>query len=144
MSLDAIAQPMPSAGEEDVTSAVIADLQARSEAGEKKYGTRLKTFNGRTALVDAYQEALDLSVYLKQKLLEESGSSGEASIKAQCPKCGGVKFSVQEYIVHSGEVEDGVLHVKQRDNGLSLIECANEHCKADCTDLAEHFTINFC
>lgn len=39
--------------------------------GEQKYGTRLQTFNGRNALIDAYQEALDLVMYLRQKFLEE-------------------------------------------------------------------------
>jgi hypothetical protein len=38
--------------------------------GKAKYGTELKTHNGRKALVDAYQEALDLCLYLKQALME--------------------------------------------------------------------------
>jgi len=38
---------------------------------ERKYGTVLKTHNGRNALMDAYQEALNLCMYLKQALLEQ-------------------------------------------------------------------------
>lgn len=43
-----------------------ADLEARSAFGEAKYGTRLRAWNGRDAAVDAYQEALDLLMYLHQ------------------------------------------------------------------------------
>lgn len=32
----------------------------------------LQPFNGRDALVDAYQEAVDLAVYLRQRIEEES------------------------------------------------------------------------
>jgi hypothetical protein len=38
--------------------------------GIAKYGTPLQTFNGRDPLIDAYQEALDLAVYLKQAIME--------------------------------------------------------------------------
>lgn len=48
-----------------------SDLQERAVAGEKKYGVRLKTFNGRDALLDAYEESQDLVMYLAQALLEE-------------------------------------------------------------------------
>lgn len=55
---------------------VIQDILARDSAGREKYGTRLQPFNGRRALVDAYQEALDLVVYLRQAIFEiESGDS---------------------------------------------------------------------
>ena len=44
---------------------VLADIQARVEMGMEKYGTKLQTFNGRDALWDAYQEAIDLAMYLR-------------------------------------------------------------------------------
>jgi hypothetical protein len=50
---------------------VVADLSERKQFGLQKYGTLLQANNGRTGLVDAYQEILDLSVYLRQ-CLEES------------------------------------------------------------------------
>ena len=56
-----------------VLPAVINDLRQRAIGGWKKYGTPLKTDNGRDALVDAYQEALDLVMYLKQALMERLG-----------------------------------------------------------------------
>ena len=52
---------------------VMEDIKERDEIGVKKYGTRLQGFNGRNALIDAYQEALDLVVYLRQLIFEEKG-----------------------------------------------------------------------
>lgn len=63
-------EPMPIDGQQEVLPEVIKDLQARSIIGVKKYGTVLKTHNGRNCLMDAYQESLDLAAYLKQRLME--------------------------------------------------------------------------
>jgi hypothetical protein len=63
-------QPNPKPGRENVAGYVLRDIAERVEAGERKYGTRLQTFNGRDALWDAYQEALDLVMYLRQAILE--------------------------------------------------------------------------
>lgn len=49
---------------------VIADMRERDLVGRKRYGTPLQPHNGRDALVDAYQEALDLVVYLRQAICE--------------------------------------------------------------------------
>lgn len=46
------------------------DIEARVTKGAKEYGERLTSYNGRDALVDAYQEALDLLLYLTQLELE--------------------------------------------------------------------------
>ena len=64
-------EPPPKVSSGDVWGDVISDMKARREMGQMKYGTLLQPHNGRDALVDAYQEALDLAVYLKQKILEE-------------------------------------------------------------------------
>jgi hypothetical protein len=53
-----------------VLDRVLKDFQDRAEVGKARYGTYLKTNNGREALVDAYQEAMDLVMYLKQELME--------------------------------------------------------------------------
>lgn len=58
-----------------VWALVIADMQARDAEGRRKYGTPLQPFNGRDALVDAYQEGLDLVVYLRQVLEERTPRS---------------------------------------------------------------------
>jgi hypothetical protein len=52
---------------------VLEDIKQRDSDGEKKYGTRLQGFNGRDPLIDAYQEALDLVVYLRQEIWERKG-----------------------------------------------------------------------
>lgn len=64
-------QPDPKQGEIAVIDIVLADLRERAEAGKLKYGTYLETNNGRNPLWDAYQEALDLVMYLRQALLEQ-------------------------------------------------------------------------
>jgi hypothetical protein len=46
------------------------DLVARERLGTQRYGTPLYPHNGRDALQDAYEEALDLACYLKQAMLE--------------------------------------------------------------------------
>ena len=49
---------------------VISDMKERDLIGAAKYRTNLQPFNGRDALVDAYQESLDLAVYLRQAIYE--------------------------------------------------------------------------
>ncbi len=50
---------------------VIQDMQERDKVGRLKYGVPLQAFNGRNALIDAYQEVLDLAVYLRQLIYEQ-------------------------------------------------------------------------
>lgn len=47
---------------------VIADMRDRDNTGRQRYGTPLQADNGRDHLVDAYQEALDLVVYLRAEI----------------------------------------------------------------------------
>lgn len=63
-------QDPPRPGVGDIQKAVMEDLEKRREFGISKYGTPLQAFNGRDALMDAYQEALDLVVYLRQVIEE--------------------------------------------------------------------------
>lgn len=53
-----------------VVPQVVADLEQRMALGIRRYGVALQPFNGRNMLLDAYDEALDLAVYLKGALLE--------------------------------------------------------------------------
>ena len=64
--------PKPSGKGNPVLGMVLADLTNRAFEGVKKYGEPLKADNGRDALVDAYQEALDLCMYLRQAIEERS------------------------------------------------------------------------
>ena len=61
--------PVPTAGR-PIWELVIEDMRARDRLGRQRYGTPLQAHNGRDALVDAYQEALDLAVYLRQAIEE--------------------------------------------------------------------------
>jgi hypothetical protein len=49
---------------------VMRDMAERDIVGRQRYGTPLQPYNGRDALIDAYQEALDLAVYLRQAIYE--------------------------------------------------------------------------
>jgi hypothetical protein len=64
-------QPMPVPNAQaDIQSLVIADVVKRRTVGIERYGTPLQPFNGRDALRDAYEEALDLACYLRQVIEE--------------------------------------------------------------------------
>lgn len=64
--------PIPNT-EPAVWELVQRDMMARNGFGIAKYGTPLQPNNGRNALKDAYEEALDLCVYLRQALYERDG-----------------------------------------------------------------------
>lgn len=49
-----------------------ADMRERNRLGKHRYSTPLSPGNGRDSLVDAYQEALDKTVYLKNAVVEMS------------------------------------------------------------------------
>lgn len=61
--------PVPNS-REAVWELVMRDMEARNKFGIEKYGTPLQAFNGRDALKDAYEEALDLCVYLRTAIEE--------------------------------------------------------------------------
>jgi hypothetical protein len=64
-------QPAPAKADgPPIWDLVIADMKARDHVGRERYGRPLQAGNGRDALVDAYQEALDLAVYLRQAIEE--------------------------------------------------------------------------
>jgi hypothetical protein len=59
----------------DIARLVQQDIEARAQLGERKYGGRL-TVNSRnnmtSPLQNAYEEALDLCMYLRQEIEERS------------------------------------------------------------------------
>ena len=65
--------PVPSS-RPDIQSLVIEDIGTRRLIGIGRYGTPLQAHNGRDALRDAYEEALDLAMYLRQAIEERDGS----------------------------------------------------------------------
>jgi hypothetical protein len=81
MSKDAaIEEEPPTPGKETVLTHVLEDLKnnaelcrdlkSRAERGKEEYGTYLMTHNGRDPIRDAYLEALDMIMYIKQAQLE--------------------------------------------------------------------------
>lgn len=64
-------QPAPTPNNAtDIQTLVIADIATRRQVGIQRYGTPLQPHNGRDALRDAYEEALDLAMYLRQAIAE--------------------------------------------------------------------------
>jgi hypothetical protein len=51
---------------------LLAELEARKAKGLETYNSLLQPFNGRDAVQDAFEEALDLAAYLQQVYYEES------------------------------------------------------------------------
>lgn len=66
-------EPMPHGKGVSVFDLVRKDLTSRENYGIVTYGEPLTTDNGRDALADAYQELLDLVLYLRQHLEERDG-----------------------------------------------------------------------
>lgn len=67
-------QPAPKPSTEPAAwSLVMRDMADRDVIGTSKYGTRLKPGDGRDSLVDAYQEGLDMVVYLRKAIYERDG-----------------------------------------------------------------------
>lgn len=63
--------------EEDIQSRVIRDIEKRRQVGIQRYGTALQPFNGRSTLLDAYEESLDKTVYLKSLLVMREAMRGD-------------------------------------------------------------------
>lgn len=104
--------PMPSNGVV-VWPAVIEDMKERHQIGTKKYGQPLTAGDGRKSLIDAYQEVLDMAVYLKKQIIENAELVAErdtAVQRAEYWKLRGFKFmeavSLVGVIFSSGE--DGI------------------------------------
>jgi len=49
---------------------LVSIMQKRDQFGIDKYGVPLSTFNGRSPLNDAFEEALDYAVYMSQAFIE--------------------------------------------------------------------------
>jgi hypothetical protein len=63
-------QVLPSGGGDCVQDRVIADMQESKRVGLERYGSVLKTFNGRQTIQDVHEEVRDLFVYLTQVRME--------------------------------------------------------------------------
>jgi hypothetical protein len=119
-------QPPPLPGVQDVTPALIADLQGRAAEGLRTYGRPLQTNNGRNALQDALEEALDLAQYLKQACMEqeaekariaEEGAFRDAAVVSSvvCYGCG--------RLIHANEVQPAAVVLEVGDDGAMAFYC---------------------
>lgn len=64
-------QPLPTKNDSmDIQTLVMIDIAERRKVGIERYGTALQANNGRDALRDAYEEAIDLCMYLRQMIEE--------------------------------------------------------------------------
>lgn len=60
---------------EEVFGQLHNDIESRNKIGFDHYKQSLTTFNGRDALRDAYEEALDLCAYLCQVIMERDANA---------------------------------------------------------------------
>lgn len=67
-------QPLPHVNDQPFVADALKDfIEARKQTGIERYGTPLQPHNGRDALRDAFEEAVDLATYLAQVLIERDG-----------------------------------------------------------------------
>lgn len=67
-------QPLPIENEHPFVADALKDfIEARKQIGIQRYGVPLQPHNGRDALRDAFEEAVDLSTYLAQVIIERDG-----------------------------------------------------------------------
>lgn len=70
-------EPLPTPNDRPLMhDEMIKDIEARKALGIKRYGVALQPLNGRDAAHDAYEEALDMAVYLRQVKYEHSIFAG--------------------------------------------------------------------
>ena len=80
-------EPAPRRGRAVVLDDLVAVLKERSDFGLRKYGTRLETWNGRDAHLDALQELADLFVYQHQAAMERADLELEvAGLRAEAAR----------------------------------------------------------
>ena len=63
-------QPAPQDGRVVIVDELIRDLEARKQLGLERYGTPLKSHNGRAMLADVYAELEDALIYMKGVQIE--------------------------------------------------------------------------
>lgn len=61
---------------DDIWERVIADMQARRAVGLERYGKPVRAADPEDWLRHAYEEALDLAVYLRAEMVRRSARGG--------------------------------------------------------------------
>jgi len=108
---DTNSQPAPKPNDNPAAwSLVIKDMVERDIFGAEKYRTRLQPGNSRDALMDAYQEALDLVVYLRAAIYERDNPTAKKSLAVEIP------------------AEFGQVNQLTGGTMISYPDCIKEHC----------------
>jgi hypothetical protein len=94
-------QRLPDGAGECVQDRVIAEMQESKKVGLQRYGSTLKTFNGRRGVQDIQEEARDLFIYLTQ-LRMESETNRDVIIRL-------VAEEIIEHFVRGGEDYDNTV-----------------------------------
>ena len=98
---------------------VCDELQDRKCHGLEKYGTFLQAHNGRNPVRDAMDEALDLIVYMRQMVSEESERHG---VNLDSMYRNAIEFAIAlKYILISSEIVDDT-HSSPAEAGPSDLE----------------------
>lgn len=124
---------------------VVEDMNERHQEGIRKYGVPLQAFNGRKPLIDAYQEALDLAVYLRQAIEEQKlAETGERLVFSETVEGVGFTFytSIDDDGVPYAEVSfDGKLVGRtsgaRKENTLEAFDSVDENYKPDIPQTAK-------
>jgi hypothetical protein len=126
-------EPMPVrnlAGQVRVFPLVHQDLAARERHGRAEYGGPLVTNDGRASLWDAYQEALDLAVYLRKAIVEKDEL--DMKVARMRDKIDAQAVRIHGYIMDSQTVERKLEEVtedlEERDGMVAhLLQVLEEH-----------------
>jgi hypothetical protein len=124
MSAEHTEQPLPVPNEHpSIQSLVRDDLDCRELLGIQRYGTSLQPHNGRDALRDAYEEALDLACYLKQSIVERDGADRptDYALPARTPRGAGWEISAEQW---------RSLRVRQQSDRMSTFDAEPTLCQS--------------
>lgn len=99
-------QPPPTGDGKPIWDLVVNDMKERDNLGRQRYNTPLRAWNGRDALVDAYQEVLDLAVYMRQELEERKSIQEICNHISLIP---GIEDCTTQNVIETiGEIEERV------------------------------------
>lgn len=109
-------QPPPTGDGTPIWDLVVDDMRERDNLGRQRYNTPLKSWNGRDALVDAYQEVLDLAVYMRQEIEERKSIQQICDHISLIP--GGEDCTTQNVLETIAEIEERIHMLEGANNVL--------------------------
>jgi len=96
-------QPAPKPNDtQPIHEQVIEDIKRRAEVGKQNYGTYLQVGNGRDPLLDAYEEAQDKALYLKQAILERDQLVAHIEI---------LKEALEKIMIGGNHLASALIHI---------------------------------